>query len=204
MRVLEGVTYLRCDTQRFLKRVRALRRFSFDQLHHQRAIFHSIDRGDVRVVQRGQHFRFALEARHALGIASERFRQNFDRHVALQFRVAGSIHFAHAARADGGQNFVGAQASSGSQGHGMWIDSTLLLKKGHTALSTPRLHLKSKPHASSRAKSRGICCCYRRFKSRSFDFARDDNRRVQSPEPTPKTSSLSPFFNKAGTGSILN
>ena len=37
---------------------------------------------------------------------------NFNSHVALQTRVAGLIHRAHAVRADGGQDFVGARVKS--------------------------------------------------------------------------------------------
>jgi len=36
-------------------------------------------------------------------------RQNLDRHIAAQSRVARSIYFAHAPGADGRKDFVGAQ-----------------------------------------------------------------------------------------------
>ena len=50
------------------------------------------------MIQRGEHLRFSLEARHALGIASHGFGQNFQGHVATELAVARAIHFAHAAR----------------------------------------------------------------------------------------------------------
>ena len=54
--------------------------FAFDQFHcqvvaggpvGQRRVFEAVDLRDVRMVQRGQQLRFALEARHALRIGSE-------------------------------------------------------------------------------------------------------------------------------------
>jgi hypothetical protein len=48
----------------------------------------------------------ALKAGHALGIARQAGRQNFDRHVAPQPGVGGAVHFAHAALAELGCNAV--------------------------------------------------------------------------------------------------
>jgi hypothetical protein len=38
-----------------------------------------------------------IEARPSLGISGKERRQNLDRHIAPQPRIAGAIHFAHAA-----------------------------------------------------------------------------------------------------------
>ena len=66
--------------QRFGQRDRATRdaigeRRSFDQLHHEggRAIrvMDAVDLGDVRVVERGEQLRFALEAGETLGIRGQ-------------------------------------------------------------------------------------------------------------------------------------
>jgi len=50
-------------------------RFAFDVLEHQIALaarfFEPIDRGDVRVIQRGEQASLALEARETLGVACE-------------------------------------------------------------------------------------------------------------------------------------
>src|SRR6516225_6527160 len=58
---------------------------SLDQLHHQRAVpgglFQAVDRGDVGMIQRRQHLRFAPEARHAFGVSGEYLRQDLQRHV---------------------------------------------------------------------------------------------------------------------------
>jgi hypothetical protein len=50
-----------------------------------------VDLPDVRMVQRGQRLRLALEPRHPLRIVGERVRQDFDRHVATEFRIARTI-----------------------------------------------------------------------------------------------------------------
>jgi hypothetical protein len=74
------------------------------QLHHQEAdpafLLETVDRGDVGMLQAGQGPRLALEPGLALGIARELGRQDLDRHVAAELRVAGAEHLAHAALAD--------------------------------------------------------------------------------------------------------
>jgi len=58
------------------------------------------------MIERSQHFRLALEASHAVRIAEERRRQDFQRHIALERRVASTIHLAHAALAEQREHFV--------------------------------------------------------------------------------------------------
>jgi hypothetical protein len=57
----------------------------------------------VRVIQRRQHLRLALEARETVLIKREDVREDCERHVAIQLgsRV---IHFAHTARAERGKD----------------------------------------------------------------------------------------------------
>ncbi len=59
-----------------------------------------VDARDVRVVQRGEHAGFALEARQPLGVAGEGVGQDLDRHVAVERRVDGLPDDAHPALAD--------------------------------------------------------------------------------------------------------
>ena len=68
------------------------------------------------MIQRGEHVRLALEARHALGIVAEPVRDDLDRHVATELRVARAIDLAHAPGADKREDLVGAKASAGCQG----------------------------------------------------------------------------------------
>src|SRR5207244_664239 len=67
---------------------------------------------DVLMVERGQGLRLALEARGAAGIVAQRVGQCLDRDVAVQARIAGAIHLAHAARADLGDDLVDAEPSA--------------------------------------------------------------------------------------------
>ena len=50
-------------------------RLAFDQLEHQRPhavrVFQSVDRADVRMIERREHARLALEPRQPIGIAGE-------------------------------------------------------------------------------------------------------------------------------------
>ena len=59
-----------------------------------------IDRGDVRMIERGEDFGFALEAAHTVGIARKLIRQDLDGDFALQLRIACAIDLAHSALAD--------------------------------------------------------------------------------------------------------
>ena len=70
---------------------------------------------DVRMVQRGEHFGFALEARQPLGIGGDGRRQDLDGDVALQLGVAGAIDLAHAANAERRDDFVGTEAAASAQ-----------------------------------------------------------------------------------------
>ena len=73
-------------------------------------------RADVRMIQRGQRLRFALEAREPLGIGDEQLGQDLDRDVAIELRVARAIHLAHAAGAERGEDLVGAEARAEGKG----------------------------------------------------------------------------------------
>ena len=56
----------------------------------------AVDGGDVRVVQRGEELRFALEARDALRVGANGVRQRLDGDVAPELGVPGAVHLAHA------------------------------------------------------------------------------------------------------------
>ena len=72
--------------------------------------------GDVRMVQRRQRLGFALEARQPLGVVGEGLGQDLDRDVATQLGVGRAIDLAHAAGAEGGDNFIRAEAGAGCEG----------------------------------------------------------------------------------------
>src|SRR5262245_14990976 len=62
--------------------------FTLDQLHHERretvALLETVDGGDVRMIQRRQHFGFALKPRHAGTVGGERRGQNLESDLALE------------------------------------------------------------------------------------------------------------------------
>ena len=77
-----------------------------------------VERADVRMIERGDALRFALEARPELGIGREGGRQHLDGDGALEAGVAGLVDLAHAAGADGADDLVRSEARAGGQGHG--------------------------------------------------------------------------------------
>jgi hypothetical protein len=102
VRGLERVHDLARDAEGLLERNRAgldavRERRALDQLHHQGAIFDSVYRGDVGVVQRGQHLRLAREARHLYGIGCQAVREKLHGDLSSELRVGRPVHFAHSA-----------------------------------------------------------------------------------------------------------
>ena len=78
-------------------------RVAFDQFEHQRLpaarLFKSVDRGNVGMIEGGEHLRLAPESRQAVRIEFERARKHFQRHVAMEFAVARAEHLPHPAGA---------------------------------------------------------------------------------------------------------
>ena len=93
---------------------------ALDEFHHEGrdapALLETVDAGNVRMIQRRQSLRFALEAREAVGVVRERLRQDLDRDVAIQLRVASPIDLSHPAFADRRSDVVDAEARAGSKG----------------------------------------------------------------------------------------
>ena len=121
VRRFERVGDLSRDRQRFVERNRAASNphrqiVAFDELHdegvHAAAIFESVDRRDVRMIERGEDLRFALKAREAIGDRPQRLRagSSWRRHDSALCRCP--IHLAHPAFADLGDDFVDAKASA--------------------------------------------------------------------------------------------
>src|SRR5262245_60725359 len=70
---------------------------------------------DVRMIERGKNLRFATKARDPFGIVNERFRQDFQRDVAIESGIAGPIDFAHPPRPQGGKDFKRAEPAAWSK-----------------------------------------------------------------------------------------
>ena len=112
------------DGQRLVERDRAERDaprqvVALDELHHDRThtatFFEAVDVRDVRVIDGRQRLRFACEPREPLGVAGERVGQDLQRDIAIELRIARTEYLAHPARADAGDDFVDAEARTGSE-----------------------------------------------------------------------------------------
>ena len=99
-----------------------LERFAFDELHYQVispfVMTDVVERADVRIAQRGNGARFAIESLPKLGIGREMRGKDFQRDDAVEARVGAAIHLAHAARADRCDDFIRPEARARRDGHG--------------------------------------------------------------------------------------
>ena len=111
VRGVESIANLRGVLQRLIERQRSLERRALDVLHHQVIRPDIVERADVGMIQRRDSARFALESFAELGLG------NLDRDDAIEARVAGLVHLAHAARADGRKDFVRAEFFAGRERH---------------------------------------------------------------------------------------
>jgi len=66
----------------------------------------------VRMIERREDSRFALESSHAFRIEGKRFGQDFDRDDAAQLGIARAIDLAHPARAEGADDFIRTETST--------------------------------------------------------------------------------------------
>jgi hypothetical protein len=76
-----------------------------------------IDAEDVGMIECAGSLRFLFEAIEPTGILGKRRRQNFDRYVASEFRIARAINDTHAAFADLRDNCVLGDCGVGGDGH---------------------------------------------------------------------------------------
>jgi len=130
VRRFERLRDLSRDRERFIDRNRASRDplgkiLALDEFHHQPgdvpAFLEAVDVRDVRMIQRGQRLRFARESREAVRIMREGIWQDLDRDVAVQFRIAGTVHLSHATFADRRGDVVDAEPRAGGKGQSLWI-----------------------------------------------------------------------------------
>ncbi len=128
VRRLQRLGDLLPDQQGFVKWDRSTRGplgeiLALDELHHEGldavAVFQSVDGRDVRMIQGGEDFGFALKPSEPIVVSSERGWQNLDRDLTLQLRVGRAIHLAHPAFADLRGDVVNADAGTWTEGQ-MW------------------------------------------------------------------------------------
>ena len=95
--------------------------FPFEQLHGRKMNFllapEIVNRQDVGMRERGYRLRFAHEARQSDRILGHSLGKNLDGDDPVQPGVSRAVDFAHAARAEGGENFVRAKTSAIRERH---------------------------------------------------------------------------------------
>ena len=85
------------------------------QLHDDGAPLDGVYRRDVRMVERGQRRRLALESRESIGIGGHGLGQHLDRDVTTELRVARAIDLPHSAGTEHGHDFVRAETATGAR-----------------------------------------------------------------------------------------
>ena len=114
VRPIEGIGDLRGIGEGLFERQRAFgdargKGFALDQLHHHVVRADVEESADVRMIQRSDRSRFAFEAGSGVLALGDVAGEDLDGDGAVEPRVAGSVHFAHAARAQWGEDLVRAQ-----------------------------------------------------------------------------------------------
>ena len=122
VRGVEGIGELPRDVQRLRDRERPRgepsgQGVALDELEHQRRLLavldHVIDRRDVRMVERGQRTRLALESRNGIGVGRNPRRHDLDRHVASEAHITRPVDFPHAAGSEQRDDLVAADPRAG-------------------------------------------------------------------------------------------
>ena len=119
MGALERFGDLRAEAQDVVNRQGAAQkaigeRLTFEQLHHQVPVADVIKRADVGMIQLRNRLRFALKSSDQLRVRGELRRQHFDRHAAIEARVASAPDLPHAAGTERRDDLVRPETSSRS------------------------------------------------------------------------------------------
>ena len=126
VRFLERIADLHAALQRLFQGQRPFLQPRFQSLalhilHHQVGgpilAAHVVQHANVRMIQGRNDAGFPLEALPGLGIVRKMRGQDLDGDGALQTRVAGAIHFSHAACSQRRLNFIGAKFCARGEGH---------------------------------------------------------------------------------------
>ena len=96
-------------------------RAALQQLEHDVAVLlgaaEVVDGQDVGMRQRGHGLGLALEAREGRGIVGHLRRQDLQRDIAVEARIAGPVDLAHAARAHERHDLVAVETLAGGKRH---------------------------------------------------------------------------------------
>jgi len=126
VRGLEPLGDLPAHVERFVERERAalqavFQRLSRHELEHEEArvadLVDAVDLRHVRMIERGQRPRFALETPQAFLVVRELLREHLDRDLAIEARVLRAPHLAHRAGAQRTEDPVVREGLAGSERH---------------------------------------------------------------------------------------
>ena len=88
-------------------------RLALDELHDQGqdaiAVLEAVNGANVRMIERCQRPRLALEPRQPIRIVGERGWKDLDRHVAAKSGIPRPVNLAHAARTERSYHVVGTE-----------------------------------------------------------------------------------------------
>ena len=87
------------------------------------ALLDRMDRDDVRVVERRDGAGLSLKAREPIRIAGQIGRQDLERDIAAEPRIAGAIHLAHPAGAQQRDDFKRTEAGPRRECHREGLES---------------------------------------------------------------------------------
>src|SRR5262245_41774380 len=114
-----------------------LQGFALDQLHDEKVPaverFHSVQGGDVRVIEGGENPGFALEPRDAIPIVGGCVGQDLHRNAATELRIARAIDLTHSAGSERRDDFVEPESRAGGHRH----RPTLILPTASYAANNP-------------------------------------------------------------------
>ena len=140
---------------------------SIDQLEHERLnpvrMLHAVDRGDVRVIERGQNLRLSIETHHVVAIVDHVLRHDFEGDIALQSRVAGTVDIAHGPRAEPRGHCVGPHLTTGESAPGARASSSAAM----ASAGASRKSLAAVSHASKDSTSPRSAASSAQARSRS-------------------------------------
>ncbi len=93
------------------------------QGHRVIRVFEPMNGGDVWMVERGKHLRFAPEAGHPVGILSKGGWQHLDCGVPVQPRIARAVHLTHSALTKRADHLVRTDSRADRKAHVFGVTS---------------------------------------------------------------------------------
>ena len=84
---------------------------------HTAGLLEAVDLRDVRVIERRERLRLALEPRDALWVGGQRLRQYLDGDLPTECGVGCAVHLTHPANSNNSYYFIATEASAWREGH---------------------------------------------------------------------------------------